>query len=336
MEFNTEEEKKLAHVLFKILNELQTPNFVCDKQGIILFANKKYKEIVLKLPENQVFWKICPLTNRIPSYFEQAVEQGIETCAEITFKKVSFIIHVTPVNTVLANDLIYIVYLEDITLQHQLNEQLESDQKRLQKSCLDTILALSTLVASQDPHNSSHQKRVALLSMNIASKAKITDTNLLNTIYYGALIHDIGKIAIPMEYLVTPRRLTTHEYEIMKTHVDIGYKIIEHVDFPWDIKSVVYQHHERMDGSGYPNGIKGEHITIPARIVALADVYEAMSTNKPYRKSLPQKTVFQYLKEDKGTLFDAYFVESLFECLSELKGIYEINPYFKPLDFFNA
>ena len=176
-------------------------------------------------------------------------------------------------------------------------------------------------------------ERVAALSMNIATQASIIDHALINAIYYGALIHDIGKVAIPMEYLVTPKRLTENEYEIMKTHVAIGNKIIEHIEFPWDLKSVVYQYHERLDGSGYPNGLKGEQITIPARIVAIADVYEAMSSNRPYRNAISQETTLNYLKENKETLFDPYYVDCLLECVSTLKDVYEMNPNFRPFEF---
>lgn len=334
MKFSSQEEKKLATVMFKILDELKSPNLVCNKKGIILFSNKSYNELAPITPKNQPFWKVCPLTNSVPSYFTTAVEQCIEIHTDITFKKKSFIIHIIPVNNILVNDLLYMVYFEDITSQINLNKQLKIDNAIIRKSFFDTILSFSEFIESRDAYTSGHQKRVALLSMNIAAKANITDPKLISAIYYGALMHDIGKVAIPMEYLVTPRRLTDHEYEIIKTHVEIGNKIIEHIDFPWDIKSVVYQHHERMDGSGYPNGLKRDQITIPARIVAIADVYEAMSTNRPYRKLMPQETILQYLKENKETLFDAFYVDCLLQCLAELNDVYEINPDFRPFDLF--
>lgn len=330
MKFNSQEEEKLATVMFKILNELKSPNLVCDQKGIILFANKSYKELAPKISKNQLFWKICPQTNKIPSYFTKAVEQGIEIHSEITFEEKSFIIHVIPVSNILVSDLLYMVYFEDITSQINLNKQLKIDNKIIKKAFFDTILAFSDFVESRDVYTSGHQKRVALLSMNIAATANITDHKVISTIYYGALMHDIGKVAIPMEYLVTPRRLTDHEYEIIKTHVETGNKIIEHMDFPWDIKSVVYQHHERMDGSGYPNGLKRDQITIPARIVAIADVFEAMSTDRPYRKLIPQETILQYFKENKETLFDAFYVDCLFKCLAELNDVYEMNTDFRP------
>ncbi|PWY53966.1 hypothetical protein DGG96_19505 [Legionella qingyii] len=333
MKLNSEEEK-LAAVMFQLLDKLLSPNLVCNESGVILFANKSYKELVADKPEDKPFWKVYPLQSTVPDYFKKAVDQRVETRSEITVKERTFIVRVIPVSNILANELIYMVYFEDISSQIDLNKQLKIDKTSLQQSFLDTILAFSDFVESRDSYTAGHQKRVALLSLNIATKANITNPHCLSAIYYGALIHDIGKIAIPMEYLVTPRRLTMNEYEIMKTHVAVGNKIIERMDFPWDIKSVVFQHHERMDGSGYPNGLKGDEITIPARIVAIADVYEAMSTNRPYRNMMSQETILKYLEESKETLFDANYVECLFQCLTELKDVYEMNPNFRPFDLF--
>lgn len=225
------------------------------------------------------------------------------------------------------------VRFDDITSSINLNNQLKQDKVILLKSFLNSILAFSDFLESRDVYTSGHQKRVAALSINIATQAGIMDHSQINAIYYGALMHDIGKVAIPMEYLVTPRHLTEHEFEIIKTHVAIGNKIIDHIEFPWDLKSVVYQHHERLDGSGYPNGLKGEQITIPARIVAIADVYEAMSSNRPYRNVISQYTTLNYLEENKGILFDAHYVDCLLECVSKCKDIYEINPNFRPFGF---
>lgn len=330
MKFNSEEDKKIATVMFQLLDKLLSPNLVCNENGVIVFANKSYTKLAAENPVNKPFWTVYPLQNTEPDYFNQAVEQKIETRSEITVKERTSIVRVIPVSNILANQLIYMVYFEDITSQIVLNKQLKIEKKLLQQSSLNTILSFSDFVESRDSYTAGHQKRVALLSLNIATKANVTNPKSLSTIYYGALIHDMGKIAIPMEYLVTPRKLTMHEHEIMKTHVAIGHKIIQHINFPWDIKSVVYQHHERMNGSGYPNGLTGDEITIPARIVAIADVYEAMSTNRPYRKAISQKTILDYFEETKGTLFDANYLDCLFQCLTELENVYEINPHFRP------
>jgi putative nucleotidyltransferase with HDIG domain len=333
MEFKDQRENELAKIMFEVLQGMQSPNLVCDSNGLILFANKRYLSLAGGISKKNPFWKIYPLTS-IPSYFRNAVEKDIETNSEITFKENSFIVHVIPIKTIFTKR-IYMVYFEDITIQIALGNELINKQKLLEKSFLDTILTICEIIESRDAYTYGHQKRVALLAVNIAVQAKILDLNTLNSIYYGALIHDIGKIAIPIEYLVTPKRLTKDEYEIIKYHVHIGYKIIEHMHFPCDIKSVIAQHHERLDGSGYPNSLKGEAITIPAKIVAIADTYEAMSTNRPYRTSIPPATIFQYLEEGKGQLFESYYIECFFKCFSELNNLYQINSYYQNLSLSN-
>lgn len=335
MKIKTQEEKKLISTMFKIISKLLVPNIVCDQSGKILFANEAYKKLIAENPNanGKLFWKVFPLTVTTPTYFKEVIEHKIETRSEITCNEKTFIIRVIPIHDILVDNVIYMIHFEDITLNINLNTQLKQDKVILLKSFLNSILAFSDFLESRDAYTSGHQKRVAALSMNIATQARITDHTLINAIYYGALMHDIGKVAIPMEYLVTPRRLTDYEFEIIKTHVAIGNKIIEHIEFPWDLKSVVYQHHERLDGSGYPNGLKGEQITIPARIVAIADVYEAMSSNRPYRNELNQETTINYLKKNKGTLFDAYYVDCLLKCVGNLKDVYEINPNFRPFEF---
>ena len=335
MKTKSQEEKKLLCVLFKVISKLQNPNIICDRKGTILFANDSYKTQTDKYYDRRRFWTMFPTSKAAPVYFKDAVAQGIETRSEISTRDKTFIIRVIPISDILIDEILYMITFENITLSVNLNLQLKQDKLLLQKSFMDSILAFSSFVDSRDPYTFGHQQRVAALAMNIASRAKITDLKLLSAIYYGALMHDIGKIAIPMEYLVTPRRLSEHEFEIIKTHVGVGNKIIEHMEFPWDIKSVVYQHHERLDGSGYPNGLKGKEITIPARIVAIADVYEAMTTDRPYRKSIDEPVVFEYLTANKGTLFDGEFVDCFFQCASELKNVYETNVKFRPFDFIN-
>lgn len=335
MKTKSQEEKKLLLVMCKIISKLQSPNIICDRNGTILFANDSYRAQTDKYHDRRRFWRIFPVSKTIPGYFKEAVEQGVETRCEMSTHDMTFIIRVVPISDIFVDEIIYMIHFEDITPNVKLNLQLKQDKRLLQKSFMDSILAFSDFVDSRDPYTSGHQQRVAALAMNIASRANITDLKLLSAIYYGGLMHDIGKIAIPMEYLVTPRRLSENEFEIIKTHVAIGNKIIEHMDFPWDIKSVVYQHHERLDGSGYPNGLKAKEITIPARIVAIADVYEAMTTDRPYRKLIDQETVFSYLKENRGTLFDAWFVDCFFQCASELKNVYELNVEFRPYDFYH-
>lgn len=336
MNMENQEEMNVMQVMFTVLARLLSPCIVCDRTGRIIFANNPYKALTSKNTDQQFFWTLFPNSESMPVYFQKAVEQGMETRSEITFNEMAFISRTIPLSDILINEVLYMLYFEDVTPSVNLTRQLKIENRLLQKSFLDSISAFSNVVESRDAYTSGHQKRVASLAVNIATRANITDRQLINAIYYGALMHDIGKVAIPMEYLVTPRLLTVHEYEIVKTHVTIGHKIISHIDFPWDIQSVVYQHHERLNGSGYPNGLKGDQITVPARIVGIADVFEAMSTDRPYRKHVAREIIFDYFRENRGILFDPYYIDCFFQCVSELKDVYEMNPTFKPFDLYDS
>ncbi|WP_331345402.1 HD-GYP domain-containing protein [Cellvibrio sp. UBA7661] len=120
----------------------------------------------------------------------------------------------------------------------------------------------------------------------------------------AGLVHDIGKISIPSEYLTKPTRLSRAEYSILQTHPSNGYNILKNVDFPWPIADVAHQHHERVDGTGYPNGLKGDEIVLEARIIAVADVIESMATSRPYRHALGLDKALAEVEQNAGTLYD--------------------------------
>ncbi len=132
----------------------------------------------------------------------------------------------------------------------------------------------------------------------------------IDKIHMGSLIHDIGKIHIPAEILTKPGRLSNIEYEMMKAHPEIGYKILKAVDFIPPIAQMVYQHHERMDGSGYPLGVSGEDITIDARIIAVADSVEAMASHRPYRPAIGIEKALEMIRNGRGKSYDAYVVDA--------------------------
>jgi len=127
---------------------------------------------------------------------------------------------------------------------------------------------------------------------------------------FGALIHDIGKIAVPSEILTTPRRLTALEMELIRTHAQSGYDIMKDIDFPWPVAQMILQHHERLDGSGYPRGLRGDEILPEARILAVADVVEAMSSHRPYRPGFGIDKALEHIQECRGTLYDPQAVDA--------------------------
>jgi len=170
-------------------------------------------------------------------------------------------------------------------LSRQGNGGARHVEKQLKKAMIQTIESISLTIDLRDPYTAAHQRRVAHLAQTIAEELDLPAATV-EGIYLGALIHDIGKIAIPGEILSRPNRLDDTSMKLIRQHPTLGHTIVRHIDFPWPIADIVLQHHERMDGSGYPHQLAGDEVILEARIVAVADVVEAMSSHRPYRPSL--------------------------------------------------
>lgn len=168
----------------------------------------------------------------------------------------------------------------------RLQEQVRSHVGSLQRSLNQTVEAMGGLCEMRDPYIAGHDRRVAQLACAIARKIGLSGERVQG-LQVAALLHDIGKIAVPAEILARPGRLSGYEFEIVKVHPQAGYEILAKIEFPWRVAEMVRQHHERLDGSGYPQGIKGDAMMEEARILAVADVMEAMSSHRPYRPALP-------------------------------------------------
>ena len=201
---------------------------------------------------------------------------------------------------------------KDITDLKRSEAELQISFNKLKMAMNSTIDAISHIVESRDPYTSGHQRRVSALASAIAESMNMPEDQI-DKVRMGSLIHDIGKIHIPSEILTKPGRLSNIEYEMMKAHPEIGYKILKAVDFIPPIAQMVYQHHERMDGSGYPSGIHGEEILLEARIIAVADTVEAMASHRPYRPAIGLEKALDVIRENRGKLYDAQVVDS---CLS--------------------
>lgn len=197
----------------------------------------------------------------------------------------------------------------------QLLEKQRIDSKKLENALIKTVGAVALTAEKRDPYTAGHMARVAELSVAIGKKLKLSD-HALEGIYLGATIHDIGKIYIPAEILNRSGVLTDTEYSIIKSHSQVGYDIIKDVDFPWPIADMVLSHHERLDGSGYPNGIKGEDISFEAQLLAVADVVEAVSSHRPYRPALGFEAAVKIIKDGKGKLFNPEVVDACVELLA--------------------
>jgi len=210
----------------------------------------------------------------------------------------------------LATDLAYGIEALRTRVDH------EQQATILRQSLEQSIQAMAATLEARDPYTAGHQRRVAELATAIARKMQLSDEQV-NGISLAATIHDLGKIHVPSEILSKPGKLSDLELALIKTHPDAGYGIIKDVKFPWPIAEIVRQHHERLDGSGYPQGLKGAHILIESRIIAVADVVEAMASHRPYRPSLGIAAALDEIARGRGHLYDAAVVDICLELFAE-------------------
>ena len=180
----------------------------------------------------------------------------------------------------------------------------------------ETIQAMATTAEMRDPYTAGHQRRVTQLAVAIATEMGLSE-DLISGLRLAGLVHDIGKTRVPVEILTNPLKLSGAEFSIIKTHPSVGYEILKTIDFPQPVAIIVYQHHERLDGSGYPDGLSGDDIRLEARILAVADVVEAMSSHRPYRPAIGLDKALQEISEKRGVLYDAKAVEACLEICSE-------------------
>ena len=191
--------------------------------------------------------------------------------------------------------------LEQIVAER--TEKLENAVSLLHKVLRQTVGALAAASEKRDPYTAGHQRRVADIARTIAIAMNLND-DIIESIGLIALVHDIGKISVPAEMLVKPSKLTEIEFAMIKTHAFEGYEILKGIEFPWPIAKIVLQHHEYLNGSGYPQGLKGKEILIESRIITVADVIEAMTSHRPYRPALKLEIATDHINQNKGVLYD--------------------------------
>jgi PAS domain S-box-containing protein/putative nucleotidyltransferase with HDIG domain len=196
---------------------------------------------------------------------------------------------------------------------------------KLKKSLDGCIQMAATVTEMRDPYTAGHQKRVAKLATAIAGEMGLNEEQI-DGVHFGSLIHDVGKIAIPAEILSKPGRLTEIELMLIKTHPQAGYNILKGIDFPWPVSQMILQHHERLDGSGYPLGLKGDDIILEAKILIVADVVEAMSSHRPYRPGLGIEVALAEIERNRGRYYDSKIVDVCLNLFREKKFDFSDNP----------
>lgn len=212
----------------------------------------------------------------------------------------------------------FFAFIRDITERKRLGDELRHSMQSLKKTLNGTINAIALLGEMRDPYTSGHEMRVAQLACAIAKEIGMTEDQI-EGIRVSAFLHDIGKIAIPAEILSKPSKLSDNEFGIIRTHSLAGFDILKMIEFPWPVAQTILQHHERLNGSGYPSGLKGDEITLEARILAVADVIEAMACHRPYRPALGIDKALEEISRHKDVLYDAKVVDACLRLFKDRK-----------------
>jgi len=211
----------------------------------------------------------------------------------------------------------------EIAKRTQVEAELQQSFEMLRRAMEETIQAMVLIVEMKDPYTASHQREVTQLACAIAKEMRLSEEKI-DRIHMAGLIHDIGKISIPTEILTKPsRKLTEKEISMIRTHPKVGYDILKTIEFPWPIAKIVLQHHERMNGSGYPSGLSGEDILLEARILGLADAVESMALHRPYRPALGIDRALEEVSQNRGVLYDPEVVDACLKLFTEKRFQFE-------------
>jgi PAS domain S-box-containing protein/putative nucleotidyltransferase with HDIG domain len=299
------------------------PIFLHDNQCRVVRANKAYAARAGK-PVKEVigkpYWQFFPQGD---SPLESCSNTLAENSPNISYEEEVVLDsgEIFTSQSYLAQDdegayLYSIHIMKDITDRKQAEEDLKHSQAQLLNALHGTILAIAAAIEARDPYTAGHQQRVAKLARAMADRQGL-DTDTQEGIQWGAMCHDIGKIKIPSEILTKPTRLSSNEYMLIKAHPQISFDILKGIDFPWPIAAIARQHHERIDGTGYPLGLKGDEICHEAKLVAVADVVEAISSHRPYREGLGLDKAREEIKRGRGLIYDTDSVDACLCLLSD-------------------
>lgn len=250
-------------------------------------------------------WRTCAMRHGVASSIALPLRNGAETFGSLTIYAVEeepFTPETISLLEEMAGDLAFGIQAVRIKIaQHE-------HERRLEANMLQTVEAIAGIVEMRDPYTSGHQARVAELARAIAYRMGLEEERV-KAIHLAGLVHDLGKIRIPAEILSKPGRLNEIEFGLIKMHPQAGYEILKSIDFAWPIAQMVLQHHERLDGSGYPQGLKGEEILLGARILSVADVVEAISSHRPYRPGLGVDAALDEISRLRGVHYDPHVVD---------------------------
>jgi len=305
-----------------ILQAIPDLIFIINRDGVILDYYAEKKEDLYAQPIEFLNKKVTEvLPSDVAERVMKAVQEVFSTRELVEFgyslnirgKLRQWDARIVKLNK---NEVLAVV--RDVTQLKKMAKKLRESYERLRKSLQQFIKAMAKIVETRDPYTAGHQERVAELAVAIAKEMRLSEGKI-EAIQMAGLLHDMGKIAIPAEILTKPAKLSELEFTLVKTHPQVAYKVLREIDFPWPVAEIIYQHHERWDGSGYPKGLKDDEILLEAKILAVADVVEAMCSHRPYRPAYSIEEALEELTRNKGKLYDPEVVEACIKLFKEKK-----------------
>ncbi|MFC2011348.1 PAS domain S-box protein [Chloroflexota bacterium] len=264
-----------------------------------------------ELPKVIARYKMRALGEDVPPIYESIVKHkdGNDIYVEFNAANISYLGRTAD-----------LVLVRDITERRRAEEQHIGSLKKLQNAMESTVQALARTLEVRDPYTAGHQQRVTQLACAIGRELGLLQ---IDSISISSAIHDIGKIYVPAELLSKPGRLNEVEFNMIKMHPEAGYDILKNVEFPWPVAAIVHQHHERINGSGYPQGLSGKDILMESRILAIADVVEAISSHRPYRPSLGIEVALGEISKNRNSLYDPTAVDACLNLFNEKNFSFE-------------
>lgn len=316
--------------LFTILKSIRDGVIATDQSGIITFMNPLAESLTGWTQEEAIKKHL----NGVFSVIDESTKKRFNICIDKILKDVNF---------EFPNDLLLVsregkkapieprlssirdennaasgvvIAFSDITARKEAEKELIESWEKLSNAMKGAIQAIAFTIETRDPYTAGHQLRVSKLAVAIGQELGLSDDQIEGLRLAGN-IHDIGKIYVPAEILSKPGKISDIEFALIKIHSQVGYDILKNIDFPWPIAKIVLQHHERLDGSGYPAGLKGDDILLEAKILGVCDVVEAMASYRPYRPSLSISDALDEISKNNGNLYDSKIVDACLKLFKE-------------------
>jgi putative nucleotidyltransferase with HDIG domain len=292
--------------LKNIINTNADGIIIVDKKGLVRFVNPAAEKL-FSIGHKEILGEL----------FGFPVVTGETAEIDITRKNKEKIVaemHIVDIDW--QGKTAYLASLRDITSHKQTAKALQQSLEKSQRILQETVKALASALEKRDPYTAGHSLRVAQLAFALAKELDMPQDEITG-IHMAAAIHDIGKIYVPAEILSKPNKLTEGEFMIIKSHSQVGYDILKNIEFPWPIAEIVLQHHERLNGSGYPQGLKDRDILHEAKILGVADVVEAMCSHRPYRPAPGLDKALEEIKKNRGKLYEPAVVDVCLRLFKE-------------------